>query len=75
MRLLAQAPPRAAGPAAACGMCTPCGLLLPALPPLSYHAALPTPAQGTDGPWVGNLASVLCGSPHIYVAEPGEQDW
>lgn len=32
-------------------------------------------AKGTDGPWVGNLASVLCGSPHIYVAEPGENDW
>lgn len=32
-------------------------------------------AKGTDGPWVGNLASILCGSPHIYVAEPGEQDW
>ena len=31
--------------------------------------------KGTEGPWVGNLASVLCGSPHIYVAEPGEQDW
>ncbi|KAI3435670.1 hypothetical protein D9Q98_001728 [Chlorella vulgaris] len=32
-------------------------------------------AKGTDGPWVGNMASVLCGSPHIYVAEPGENDW
>jgi hypothetical protein len=21
------------------------------------------------------MASVLCGSPHIYVAEPGENDW
>ena len=31
--------------------------------------------KGTDGPWVGNLASVLCGSPHVYVAAPGEQDW
>ncbi len=34
-----------------------------------------TVLQGTDGPWVGNMASVLCGSPHIYVAAPGEQDW
>lgn len=32
-------------------------------------------AKGTDGPWVGNMASVLCGSPHVYVAAPGEQDW
>ena len=31
--------------------------------------------QGTDGPWVGNFASALCGSPNIYIAEPGEQDW
>ena len=31
--------------------------------------------KGTDGPWVGNMASVLCGSPHIYLAEPGEHDW
>jgi isoamylase len=31
--------------------------------------------KGTDGPWVGNMASVLCGSPHIYVAQPAETDW
>lgn len=41
-------------------------------PPEPHGIAL---LQGTDGPWVGNMASVLCGSPHIYVAAPGEQDW
>ena len=45
----------------------------PPLRPLLPHRT--PPLQGTDGPWVGNMASVLCGSPHIYVAEPGESDW
>lgn len=31
--------------------------------------------KGTDGPWVGNFASIVCGSPHIYLQEPGENDW
>ena len=31
--------------------------------------------KGTDGPWVGNFASALCGSPGVYLHEPGEEDW
>lgn len=31
--------------------------------------------KGTDGSWAGNFASALCGSPNIYVSEPGESDW
>ena len=31
--------------------------------------------KGTDGPWVSNFASVLCGSPNIYLHDPGEHDW
>ena len=31
--------------------------------------------KGTEGPWVGNMASALCGSPNIFIAEPGENDW
>ena len=31
--------------------------------------------KGTDGPWASNFASVLCGSPHIYLHEPGAEDW
>lgn len=31
--------------------------------------------KGTDGGWAGAFASALCGSPNIYVNEPGEQDW
>lgn len=31
--------------------------------------------KGSDGPWAGNMAAVICGSPHIYVNEPGESDW
>jgi isoamylase len=32
--------------------------------------------KGTDGSWVGNFASTLCGSPQVYAAEqPGENDW
>lgn len=46
--------------------------LITSKPPEPHGISL---LQGTDGPWVGNMASVLCGSPHIYVAAPGEQDW
>lgn len=31
--------------------------------------------KGTDGGWAGAFASALCGSPNIYVNEPGEDDW
>ena len=31
--------------------------------------------KGTDGGWAGSFASALCGSPNIYVSEPGENDW
>ena len=31
--------------------------------------------KGTDGGWAGAFASALCGSPNIYVNEPGENDW
>lgn len=31
--------------------------------------------KGTDGGWAGSFASALCGSPNIYVNEPGEHDW
>eukprot|EP00887_Chlorella_sp_A99_P006221 scaffold3.g6221.t1 len=31
--------------------------------------------KGTDGNWAGAFASALCGSPSIYVGEPGEHDW
>lgn len=31
--------------------------------------------KGTDGNWAGAFASALCGSPNIYVNEPGENDW
>lgn len=32
--------------------------------------------KGTDGPWAGNFASALCGSPNIYASPtPGETDW
>lgn len=31
--------------------------------------------KGTDGSWVGSFAASLCGSPNIYVNEPGEHDW
>ena len=31
--------------------------------------------KGTDGNWAGAFASALCGSPNIYVNEPGEHDW
>ncbi|KAK9824321.1 hypothetical protein WJX72_009436 [[Myrmecia] bisecta] len=32
--------------------------------------------KGTEGPWVSNFASAICGSPHIYAAaEAGEEDW
>jgi isoamylase len=31
--------------------------------------------KGTDGPWVGNFAAVLCASPHIYLHDASEEDW
>ena len=32
--------------------------------------------KGSDGPWAGNFASVLCGSPNIYNNNtPVETDW
>lgn len=31
--------------------------------------------KGTDGSWVGSFAASLCGSPNVYVNEPGEHDW
>ena len=31
--------------------------------------------KGTDGNWAGSFAASLCGSPNIYVNEPGEHDW
>lgn len=31
--------------------------------------------KGTDGGWAGAFASALCGSPNIFVSEPGENDW
>jgi isoamylase len=31
--------------------------------------------KGTDGSWVGSFAASLCGSPNIYINEPGEHDW
>lgn len=31
--------------------------------------------KGTDGNWTGAFAASLCGSPNIYVNEPGEHDW
>ena len=32
--------------------------------------------KGTEGPWVGNFAAALCGSPDLYGKhEPGEDDW
>lgn len=31
--------------------------------------------KGTDGNWTGAFASALCGSPNIYINEPGEHDW
>ena len=31
--------------------------------------------KGTDGNWTGSFAASLCGSPNIYVNEPGEHDW
>jgi len=31
--------------------------------------------KGTDGSWTGAFAAALCGSPNIYINEPGEHDW
>lgn len=31
--------------------------------------------KGTDGSWTGAFAASFCGSPNIYVNEPGEHDW
>lgn len=31
--------------------------------------------KGTDGPWAGAFAAAICGSPEIYIGEPGEDDW
>ena len=31
--------------------------------------------KGTDGAWAGAFASAMCGSPNIFVNEPGENDW
>ncbi|KAF6257870.1 isoamylase [Scenedesmus sp. NREL 46B-D3] len=32
--------------------------------------------KGTEGPWAGNFASALCGSPNIYAnTHPAETDW
>lgn len=31
--------------------------------------------KGTDGNWAGSFAASICGSPNIYVNEPGEHDW
>ena len=32
--------------------------------------------KGTEGPWVGNFAAALCGSPDLYGKhEPGADDW
>eukprot|EP00879_Flechtneria_rotunda_P004985 GHRR01005261.1.p1 GENE.GHRR01005261.1~~GHRR01005261.1.p1 ORF type:complete len:888 (+),score=273.41 GHRR01005261.1:539-3202(+) len=32
--------------------------------------------KGTEGPWAGNFASALCGSPNIYAnTQPAETDW
>jgi isoamylase len=31
--------------------------------------------KGTDGNWAGSFAASLCGSPNIYINEPGEHDW
>lgn len=32
--------------------------------------------KGTDGPWAGDFASAICGSPNIYGnAQPHETDW
>lgn len=31
--------------------------------------------KGTDGNWTGAFAAALCGSPNIYINEPGEHDW
>lgn len=32
--------------------------------------------KGTDGPWAGEFASALCGSPDVYGRhQPAEEDW
>ncbi|GIL94491.1 hypothetical protein Vretimale_670, partial [Volvox reticuliferus] len=32
--------------------------------------------KGTDGPWAGDFASAVCGSPNIYAnSQPPENDW
>ncbi|EFJ40420.1 1,4-alpha-glucan branching enzyme II, isoamylase, partial [Volvox carteri f. nagariensis] len=32
--------------------------------------------KGTDGPWAGDFASAVCGSPNIYASsQPQESDW
>ena len=32
--------------------------------------------QGSDGPWAGDFASAICGSPNIYSTnQPHESDW
>lgn len=32
--------------------------------------------KGTEGPWAGNFASALCGSPNLYAnTHPAETDW
>lgn len=32
--------------------------------------------KGTDGPWAGDFASAICGSPNIYANNtPHETDW
>jgi pullulanase/glycogen debranching enzyme len=32
--------------------------------------------KGTEGPWAGNFASALCGSPNLYANNhPAETDW
>lgn len=32
--------------------------------------------KGTEGPWAGNFASALCGSPNLYANHhPAETDW
>ena len=31
--------------------------------------------KGTDGPWAAAFASALCGSPNIFAADPGDDDW